>query len=87
MKYFNIYSNGHSRELCPESGGEFFTSVVEAATVNLIRLGGGGRISKEPLSSGITILNSAKTSIPPGSPSLDSFAIEGVKYDPCPTSE
>ena len=66
MKLFKIYSNGHSRELCPESEGNFFTSVVDAATVNPIRLGGGGRSSKNLRSSDITIFNSAKTSIPPG---------------------
>ena len=66
MKSFNVYSNVHSRELCLESGGEIFTIVVDAATVNSIRPGGGGRISKNPRSSGITILSSAKTSIPPG---------------------
>ena len=47
------------------NGGESFTSVVDASTVNSIRLGGGGRISKKPRSSGIKILNSEKTSIPP----------------------
>ena len=47
------------------NGGESFTSVVDASTVNSIRWGGVGRISKKPRSSGIKILNSEKTSIPP----------------------
>ena len=65
MKFFKIYSNGYNRELCLESGGEIFTSVVDASTLNSICPGGGRRISKNPRSSGITIINSAKTFIPP----------------------
>ena len=87
MKLFNINSNSHIRELCLESGGENFTSVDDAATVNSIRPGVGGRSSKNTQSSGITISNSAKTSIPPGvngrSPSLNSVDLYSVEDDPC----
>ena len=88
MKFFNIYSNIHSRELCPESGEEIFTSVVDAETVNPIRPGAGGRSSKNPRSSGITILNTAKTSIRQGgegrSSSLNYIHLFSVEDDPCP---
>ena len=91
MKFFNIYSNGQGREFCPESRGEIFTSVVDAANVNSIRTRGGGRSSKNIRSSGITILNSTKTSIPPGgngrSSSLDSVDIYSVEDGPCPARE
>ena len=91
MKFFNIYSNSHSRELCPKSEGEIFTSVVDAATVNPIRPGGGGRSSKNPRSSGIRILNSVKISIPPGgngrSSSLNYVDLYSVEDDPCPARE
>ena len=91
MKFFNIYSNIHSRELCPESGEEIFTSVVDAETVNPIRPGAGGRSSKNPRSSSITILNYAKMSIPPGgdglSSSLNSVDLYSVEDDLCPASE
>ena len=66
MKLFNLYSNSNSRELCQEIWREILTSVFHAATVNPICPGGGGRSSKNSRSSGITILNSAKTFIPPG---------------------
>ena len=48
-------------------------SVVDDATVNTILPGGGGRSSKKPRSSGIRILNSAKTSIPPGGDGHSSY--------------
>ena len=91
MKLFNIYSNGHGSELCPESGGEISTSVFDAETMNPIRLGGGGRSSKNPWSSVIMILNSTNTSIPPGgnrcSSYLNSIDIDSVLNDPCPASK
>ena len=46
VKFFDIYSNGHCRELCLEIGGEILTNVVYAVAVNPIHLGGGGRSSK-----------------------------------------
>ena len=91
MKFFNIYSNGHSREFCLESRREIFTIVVDATTVNLIRPGCRGRSSKNPQSSGITILNSTKTCIPSGgdgrSTYLNSVDIYSVDYDPFPARE
>ena len=44
----NIYSNDHIRELFLKSGGGFFTSVVDAETVNSICPGGDGRSLKIP---------------------------------------
>ena len=70
--------------------GRKITSVVDAATVTLIHPGGGGSSSKNPRSSGITILNSANTFIPTGgnrrSSSLNSIDIYSVEDDPCPAS-
>ena len=73
LKFFNIYSNGHSRELCLKSGGEISTSVVPAETVNSIHPGGSIRSLKTPRLSGITILNSEKISIPPGGDGRSSY--------------
>ena len=91
MKLFNSYSNGLSRYLSPESGGEIFTSVVETATVNSISLWGSCISSKKKRSSGITILNSAKTFIPPGVNgrrySFNSVDLYSVGDDPYPSSE
>ena len=68
-----------------------FRSVVDTATVNSICLGGGGRSSKKLQSAGITILNSATTSIPPGGDGRSSFLnyvdLYSVDDYPCPESE
>ena len=91
MILFKIYSNDHRRELCLESGGKCFTSVVHTATVNLIRPGCGGRSSKHLQSSGITIHNSVKTSNPPGGDRsnlyLNSVDLYIVEDDACTESE